>query len=465
MVLLNDNTPNWPIGDFSLGKNDFLEDSLIADNECADAQNCICVTPGLLQKRKGQAKLNSVALAAAIQGMYAYYFGTTLQNRRIYVASNGKVYYWTGSGFTEIRSGLSTVNPIMFETCATYMVGFDGTAPFKHDGTTSSVLAGAPLTGMCPVLHKEKLFVYTDHDTTRWADSFNPESWPGVNEWTVGDGDGDELSLLAKHGETLLCCKKRRLFVLKGSSLDDFRSECLEQSHGVVGPRAGFVKEPFFFYISYEGPQIWDSLKSTNLIEARIPRTWANVNTQYLHTSVAGYNAYYNQAWFIVPEGASTTPNLVLAYDLKLHGWWILRNILANCMMEFNSGTSIKLYTGHPALGHVIEQNTGYNDLGSAIEAYWVGPNFDDKDPVRIKNFGDVFAVDVAGLNEAIFKYRINSGSWVTPTVRTDINDVRRYRLINARGRQYQPRFEHNTLDQDFCLSGMKTYYDPGLNK
>ncbi|MBU7006299.1 hypothetical protein [Phosphitispora fastidiosa] len=465
--MITSNTPAWPVIDFSGGMNDFVEDGLVAANECTDVQNCICITPGRLQKRKGQTKLNSSALAAAIQGLHAFYYGGPI-NRKLIAAANGKVYYWDSgtSAFVQIKTGLSTTNPIMFETCVNYMVGFDGAnAPFKYDGTNPvSALANAPV-GQCPVLQHEKLFVITDPDTIRWSDSFAPETWPGVNEKKFDQGDGDSLTMLARYGQQVLCCKKRRIFNLMGTSLDDFRSSCPEQNYGVVGPRAGFVMEPYFYYISYQGPMFFDTLQSRNIIETKLPRTWANVNQQYLEKSVAYYNPYYNILCFAVPEGASTVPNLVLAYDVKLQGWWIFRGITPSCAIEFDSGTGEELYTGHNASGFIVKQNTGYNDIGSAIEAYWVGPNFDDKDPVRVKNFMDVFATDVSGLNTAVFKYRLNLGSWITPTVKTDIDAVRRYRLIGAKGRQYQPRFEHGTIDKDFCLSGLKSYYDKGLVK
>jgi len=459
------NYKEWPIIDLSGGKNDFLDDNLIKGNQATDLQNVICVTIGRLQKRKGQAKLNTAALAGAIQGLYAYYYGATLQNRRIITVSNGVAYYWDGAAFQSFRTGLSTTNQVQFITGVNYMMGFDGTAPFKYDGTTASTLANAPTTGKCPVLHKESVFVITDLDTIRWSDPFKPESWPGVNVWQFDKGDGDELAMAVPFGGQYLACKKRKIHLLRGSSLDDFRSDIVDNNHGVVGQRAGIVLEPYFYYVSYDGIMLFDGIKSTNLTAETIPLTWAGVNKAQLSKAVAGYNPAYNHLWFHLPEGASTTNNLVLVFDLNFKTLWIFRGIEAAAMMQFNDGTNLKTYTGHATLGHVVEQNIGFNDLGVAITSYWQGGAFDDGDPVRVKKIKKHFAADANGLNDATFKYRLNYGAWQTPTAQTDKDNVRKYRIPNGKCRQFQPRYEHAVLDQDFTLSGAKTLFDPGRDK
>ena len=65
----------------------------------------------------------------------------------------------------------------------------------------------------------------------------------------------------------------------------------------------------------------------------------------------------------------------------------MFRGIALSCFVNFNDGDSVKIYAGHALAGHVIQQNVGYNDMGLAIESYWIGKNFDGGDPVRIKKF------------------------------------------------------------------------------
>jgi hypothetical protein len=448
----------WQIVDFSGGLNNKLDDNLIADNQCVDVQNCIAVTVGRLQKRRGQAKLNAAALGGPIQGLHAYYYGDALQNRKLIAVANGIASYWNGEGFTNIKTGLSTTAQVLFATCVNYMVAMNGyDPPWKWDGANQTPLANSPATGKCPVLHKEKLFCIADVDTIRWSDSFAPETWPGVNVWDFDKGDGDELSALFTYGRELLACKKRSIFNLAGSSMDDFRSDRVESKHGVAGPRAGVVVEPYFYYISVDGIFRWDGLRSTDLTRDTIPQTWAGVNKSALDKAVAGY--VDGRLWFCVPEGASTTNNMVLVYDPTYNSWWVFRGIEASCLVNFNDGTTLHTYTGHATQGFVVEQNTGFNDLGAIISAYWVGKNFDGGDPVRIKKIKKAFAVDANGLNDAVFNYRLNYGAWQVPAAVTDINDVRKYAIPSGKCRFFQPKFTHDVLDQDFALSGFEALY------
>lgn len=452
----------WPIADFSGGKNDKLDDNLIADNQCTDVQNCIAVTVGRVQKRKGQAELNSAAVGTAVLGLYGYYYGDPVTNRKlIAVFNNGTMYYWGGSSFTSTgKTGLNTSAQVLFETAVNYMVGMNGVdAPWKYDGTTVSALANAPATGKCPVLHYEKLFCIVDADTVRWSDSFAPESWPTVNTADFDKGDGDELTALFSYRRMLLACKKRSIHKLTGSDLSDFQQFKAEGRHGVAGPRAGIVAGLYFYYIGEDGIFKFDGSESVDMTGDSIPQTWANVNKAYLHKAVAGYNRVYNHLWFHVPEGASTTNNLVLVYDTKNNSWWVFRAIEASSMIDYNDGTNIKVYTGGAASGFVVEQNTGFNDLGSAISAYWVGKNFDGGDPVRMKKFRKAFAVDANNLNDAVFNYRLNYGSWQAPAAQTDLNDVRKYAITSGKARYFQPKFSHSVLDQDFALSGFELLY------
>ena len=448
----------WPIIDFSGGLNNKLDDNLIQDNQCVDVQNCLAVTVGRLQKRKGQAKLNTAALGGPIHGLHAYYHGVNLEYRKLIVAANGVVAYWNGAGFTNIKTGLHTTKPVMFETTVNYMVAMNGyDLPWKYNGATQSALANAPATGKCPVLHAEKLFCIADFDTIKWSDSFAPETWPAVNVWTFDKGDGDELSALFVYGKALLPCKKRSIHKLTGTSLDDFSSIKAEANHGVAGPRAGVVVEPYFYYISADGIFRWDDLKSTDLTRNAIPQTWARVNKNALGGAVAAY--IDGRLWFNVPADGSTTNNLTLVYDPAHGAWWVFTGINISCVKEFNDGTNIKVYAGHATQGFVIEQNVGLNDMGAAIEAFWVGKNFDGGDPVQMKKFKKAFAVDANGLNEAVFNYRLDYGGWQAPAAQTDIKDVRKYAIPAGKGRYFQPKFSHNVLDQDFALSGFEVLY------
>lgn len=452
---------SYAVIDFSGGLNNKVDANLIQDNQCTDVQNCIAPIIGRLQRRKGQVKLNSTALAGKIQGLHAYYYGDNLENRKLIAVSGGAAKYWDSeNGFTDVKTGLSATVPVMFETCVNYMVGMDGVnKPWKWDGTEATDLEGAPAAGSCPVLFAEKLFCIADKETVRWSNSFAPEDWEDVNVWAFDRGDGDELSGLFVYngGRELLACKKRSIYRLVGTDISNFRANRAENRYGVAGPRAGVVVDPYFYYISEDGIFRWDGMESANLTSNTIPLTWENVNKKYLNTAVAA--RVDNRIWFCVPEGQSSTNNLVLVYDLDYRSWWVFRGIALSCFVNFNDGDSVKIYAGHALAGHVIQQNVGYNDMGLAIESYWVGKNFDGGDPVRIKKFKKAFAVDAKDLNDAIFYYSLDYGPFQAPSTKTDIKNVRKYSITSDKGRYFQSKFAHTAADKDFCLSGFEVLY------
>ena len=468
--MINSEFQPWIIRDFSGGLNQKVDDNLIANNQAADVQNCIVTIQGRLKKRPGCAKLNATTLGGAVQGLHAYHYGVTLASHKLVAAANGIVAYWdTGtSAFVNIATGLNTSAQVQFETCATYMVYMNGVnAPRKWNGAVDSLLSNAPATGKCPVLHKEKLFCISDINTVKWSENFKPETWLSVNYWEIDKGDGDELSGLWRFGRQLLVAKKLRLFKLKGTSFDDFEADCIEKQHGVAGLRAGIVLEPYFYYISKDGIFRWDGVQSFCISDPPdssglpgIKTLWDTVNKLYLSNAVAGYNAAYNSLWFAVPEGASTTNNMLLVYDLSHRSWWVHRGIPVSCMVEYNDGSTIKLYAGHSSLGWTMKQNTGFNDIGSAITAYWVGKNFDGDLAGRKKLVKDVFVVDVKSLNDATFNYKINrAAAWTAPTATSDADDRRKFKIDYGTFYYFQPKFLHSTLDADFCLSEFNAYW------
>jgi hypothetical protein len=130
-------------------------------------------------------------------------------------------------------------------------------------------------------------------------------------------------------------------------------------------------------------------------------------------------------------------------------------------MIDFNDGTNIKIYTGHPTSGYVIEQNaSGYTDMGDAISCYIVFRNFDGDNPVRMKKARKVFITDIYGSNDATFNYRYNNATtWTTPSEITNKDDVRKFYLLSTKWRYYQPKLSYSVSGKTFGLSGIETYF------
>lgn len=404
----------WSITDFSEGYIDKIDNHLIPENATPDCQNVYASQIGALVKRRGQERLNSSALGGAVTGLHSYYIGSS---RYIVAASNGRAYYWDGTGFQLIKDGLSAQSNVYFERCVNYLVAFNGSnAPWKWDGSSATALANAPSDGQFCLLFKEKLFTVpaSSPSTLRWSDSFQPESWPAVNYWDVKKGDGDVITCLRAVYGDLFVFKRRSLHVLQGTSLDDFRLIEQDGTTGCVGFRAAAVSGPYLYFVGDDGLYAWTGARAVNISAARIPKLWGSINKAYLHKACAV--AWNNMVWFALPEGSSQTNNLIIVYDPGPEGgvegkFWIYRGINASCFTVFNSGDGLKLYSGDYS-GYVNQQDCGYTDFGSPINAYWVSKYYDAGSSEHRKKVKKAFVRDCPGANDVDVKVSFDYGSW-----------------------------------------------------
>ncbi len=389
------NYADWEIRDFTEGLIDRSDANVIPVNAAQDCQNVISRVIGRLKIRGGQKKLNSASLAnSRITGLYPYYTESGI--KRLVTACNGKVYYWdkNTSAFVQIYTDLFATADVLFESCANYMVGFNGVnIPFKWDGTNDvSALANAPAGGRMPVLHKEQLFIqhYAHPSQLWWSEPFYPESWPAVNYWSFNDGDGDSITCHKPFLGELIIFKRRSIHNLRGTTLDDFRSDMLDSRVGCVGPRAAAVDGNAMYFVADDGLYHFNGVKATNLTEGRIPRFWSRINKQYIHK--AAVEIWDGLLWVALPEGNSSVNNVVLIYDLAGGKFWVYRAINADCLAIFNDGTSSYFYSGDSAAtGFIRQQDVGSDDDGVAIEAYYIGQAHNQGSPEREKKAKKVF--------------------------------------------------------------------------
>lgn len=451
----------WETTDFSEGLIDKVDDNLLPENAAADVQNFISTKIGSLKERPGQARLNGVDLGGPVRGLHAYYYGS---QRRLMAAANGKVAYWdpVTEGFVDIKTVLNASAQTDFATLVNYLVAFNGVdAPWKWDGTTVSALANAPADGQFALLHKEKLFTVpaSESSTLKWSDSFQPESWPGVNYWDVKKGDGDDIICLRKHLDTLVIFKRYSLHTLSGTNLDDFRLEEMDERIGCVGKFAAAVDGPYLYFVSDEGLCMYNGMQVKNLSEQRIPNLWKSINKEYIHKAVVV--VWDGLIWFALPEGASTYNNLVIVYNPAGGKFWSWRSIEAACFQVYYDGVQRKLYSGDAALGFVNQQDTGTDDFGNPIGAYWEGKAVAAGVADRKNMFGWAVIQDSPGANDINLQVSLDYGNFVSLQDGGGDALVRRYDFFDSyEGRYLKPKLIHSALGG--CeVRGLKVYFKP----
>lgn len=472
----------WEIRDFAAGQVEKLNDNILPDNAAHECRNFISSRFGGLSKRKGTDSLNDSALPAYIQGLHPYYYPAT-KTRYLIAMSQGYGYLWNGSEFTSLSysgaesavgetsfpligtalwgetmfdhpMGTFPVNPTsvtLFEDSVNYVISMNGIdAPWKWDGSIITDLANAPSKGRYPVLHKEKLFcVDTDEPSTLvWSESFDPEDWPAVNYWDVSKGDGDEITCLLKFVDDLLVFKNRSIHALKGTSLDDFSMHEISAYVGCVGPRAAVVHDLKVYFVSEYGLYASNGMNVLNISEMVIPDTWNDINKTYIEK--AAVTAWGDLIWVSIPYDNSSVNNLVLVYDPKQQSFWPMTGIGVSCYAYYNdgSGEGVQLYGGDPSLGYVVVQDTGHEDNGVAIDAYWKGKYFDMGLPEIEKKARKVYVQDSPDTSEIVdVSVSLDYGAYNNITFNRTDGYTREYITSNDnnRWRYISPMVSHSS--------------------
>lgn len=394
----------YVIDDFRGG---LCETALKSRNQSGDCRNVIARVMGLLEKRAGQERLNATALPGAVNGAHAYYQGA---ERYLIAASKGQAYQYDTltKTFTSIKAGISATNPVQFVTCANYLVAFDGTTvPWKFNGLQVTDLANAP-TGHLACLYREKLFTVT-HDSPSellWSDSFQPETWTPENFWMVGDGDGDKITAIRVYGAQnhLAVFKRRSVYALRGTNLDDFVLDGPLAEPGAVGPNAVVEHEGTLYYVADSGIYAYNGVTSINLTENRIPETWASLNKKPEVMAKAAAGQWNGLLWFSLPEDTAEYNTLVLVFDPQTGSFWPMSGIYASLFLGWDDGTGEVFLSGSSKDGYLVKQDTGLTDFGTAISAYWESPSFGAHDPARRKKLHRLTVVHEpeAGIDELL---------------------------------------------------------------
>ncbi|HHX27922.1 MAG TPA: hypothetical protein GX716_02810 [Firmicutes bacterium] len=436
------------------------ETALSGMSQTPDCRNVIARVTGLLEKRKGQERLNLSVLPGPINGAHAYYNGTT---RILVVAAADKAYQYNPvtREFTDIKSGLSDDNPVQFVTCANYMVAFDGkTPPWKFDGLQVTNLENAPADGYLACLYKEKLFSVSKSDPSilLWSDSFEPETWTPENHWAVGDGDGDVITAICPYGKQnhLAVFKQRAVYALYGTSLDDFEMPPSRSGHGAVGANAVVESTSgLMYYVSSDGIYAYDGYSSTKITKV-IPLTWGSINQAALSGACAW--EWDGLLYFALPVGESTHNNLVLCFDPDTGAWWPYSGINASCatLWEEKENSGAALLTGSSADGYMVRQEAGTTDFGHPIEAYWWTPPIGAHEPLRRKKLHSLYIANEpdAGADEVSVSFVSSQKERAIPVSLTpvyDESDPYRQRYDFADGtyaHRFQARISHGSADK-----------------
>lgn len=396
------------------GLNVQVSDNLIDDREASDLQNIQFIEAGGVSKRFGFKQVgdnlsnNPRGLGTYMDTSSSKYVCTIDGTVLKYLKDTSSTWASaTGATFTADKSVTFT------QAQAKLFVwnGTDGGAYFDgsavtRPGTMPKAKFGLYFKGYHMVSGVDgqlnRLYIAEDSDVTDFtnasgastlndstevpgATSFTDTGSPGPAEFIdIDKNDGDKITGLATFQDSVVIFKERSIHQLTLDSSGTPSVALVTRALGCVSHKSIEGAENDVFFLSRNGvyvlgnePQFFTAIR-TNELSSRINPRIRLISEANLSLSSAIYFDY--KYWLGVPEGGTTTNNVLWTYDRRFLAWsksetssfnaeafTVLIDSASRERMMFTSASSAK----------VFEITQAYNDNGSSIDGYWLSKAFD----------------------------------------------------------------------------------------
>ena len=372
-----------------IGYNDTDPPEQLDKGVLAVAKNCFCGA-GEIEKSKGYTMIGNDLGSAACQGIKGIEFANG--TKELIGIFNGLIYKWTGSGNWSALSGtytLSTTALIDIVVANNSAYFFDGvnTVP-KYNGTTVSTVAAIPKGNFARWFHNQLHVTGISGDPNALQSSVigDPETFTGgtSSDIDVNPNDGDIVTALHELKDELIVFKRNRIWSATGFgtaalTLDDINEKISgfgSLSHfGIVNIGNDLIYPSFLGNVPH-----FRSLKRTQyavivdggIVSEGIETTMNGLNKGQLSKTAGISDGRY--AWFSVPNGASSTNNLILTLDTetlgkKNKGWTQQTGKNTSAFESFAISTTPQMYFGEAGADskvYVLDTSTSNN--GTAID-------------------------------------------------------------------------------------------------
>lgn len=410
-------TPRLKVINPGRGLNVQVSDNLIDDREASDLQNIQFVEAGGVSKRFGYTQLgdnlsnNPRGLGTYMDSAGSKYVctidGTSLKYLKdtstTWTAATGDTFTADKTTtFTQARGNLFIWN------------GTDGGAYFSgsavtRPGTMPKAKFGLFYKGyhMASGVDGQlnRLYIAEGSDATDFTNASgastlnNSTEVPGATSFTDTDGtdpaafididkdDGDKITALATFQDSVIVFKERSVHQITLDSSGTPSVALVTRSLGCVSHKSVENCENDIFFLTRKGiyvlgnePNFFDSIR-TNELSARVNPRIKLISEANLNLSTAIY--YDAKYWLGVPEGGTTSNNLLWTYDRRYLAW--SRSATSSFNAEsftvlIDSSNREQMIFTSASSAKVFKVTQAYNDNDSAIDAYWQSKAFDNGD-------------------------------------------------------------------------------------
>lgn len=407
--------------DLAKGLNLFTRDTMIKENESADAFNVWAVGKNSLAKRPGIVKLCTIAGATKVDGLGTYTSGST---RELHAMAGGVLYkVQTGTAValsatpasanvftTEKRTDMCQAGGKLFYANGVENIRvYDGSAVREQTGAIVAqymiFYKGCLWAGGNPTSGNETR-LYRSGNDANIGNFTNSTANPIATSTYVSQSDGVSLKGLFKHQDYLYPVKERALWraSVGTDALQLITLEMIDPARGcdshfsidTVDNDNFMFNEIGIFATGYE-PNILDQIR-TNIVSLRIDPRLKSIQKSRLGDVVGIY--WDNHYYLSYTSGGGTSNDTIMVYDRQRLGWWEFQvsdssGVLtgANCFSEFtDSNGQTRLYFGSATDGSIYYfDDTVKQDDGWTIPTVWKSKRFAFGDYSQMKFFFKTF--------------------------------------------------------------------------
>lgn len=348
---------------------------------------------GGIVKMKGNRNILSPVLPADVKilGIYDYIKGKN--HYLIFATSEGCIYRLDleSNTYVQVHSGFNTTARCCFANFNNGVVITNGVnSPiFYEEEVGASVLDDAPV-GHAVAVYKARVFM-AEGSILHYCALGKQTDWTSADD--AGfianfHNDSSPIVALKNYGEYLAIYKRQGVYVLKGSSPDEFVIEPVADKGTVSAWAVSTVDDNQYFFdgnvISVLRFNELGQIRLADEISVKIRSLFSDLDrTKLDQTTIIPY-PQKNQIWFYMGNIGNLDLDICYIYDYLLNCWYKRVGPPVACGMLVDG----KVYTG-TSDGKILLEDSSYSFDGEPIEAFWYSPWFTFKTPGMSKQLNE----------------------------------------------------------------------------
>ena len=457
----------FKIKNFAGGLNQSADDSLLSVNQSRDAQN-VDVSSGTLKTISGYSKYIATAAPAGITRLMKFYKNNTSTGAvtsYLLAATATAIYYWTGSAWSALATGLTSGDWDYFnyQIGATDVVimGNGADTMKKWDGTTFANLGGNPPNMKSVTLHSERIWgtgVKATPNSVYYSDTIG-DRHTGPENWTIAEDragvvnvptwDGGVCIGVSNIFADLVIFKTNNIYRVVGTYPSVYEVKQVYSSVGAIAEKTIVSGNDRAFFLSKDGLYYYNGVSAYPLLGDMAKDVV--INPSYAKNAVS--IIHKNVLYCAFPEGSSTANNAVLVYDLLNKNLMIWRGIAVTDFMEYEDKL---LFTDSTGYVYTMDDNaTSFG--GTNINAYWETP-WQDLDAFRVTKTANTLYFYAKG--NGIMRVDVTfDGKTKTKNVTLSPSGKLHSLSLNLEGRRFKMKFS-NVSGSNFELKQPELTYE-----